>query len=139
MHPHASFTNGDGRTPIHQTSDMKHERTQSPTHTSTPFMEEKNTITTPTFEYTGIKETKKNKKTRTSTKELPNTGKTCGTHTAFREKKAHRQGQGPNQTQIRTKKTFANTFLMLGSSHSYHLALHCLADFLGKREATRAH
>ena len=32
-----------------------------------------------------------------------------------------------------------SVFLMLGSSHSYHLALHCLADFLFNKEATLAH
>ena len=31
------------------------------------------------------------------------------------------------------------TFLMLGSSHSYHRALHCLADFLCNNDAILAH
>ena len=32
-----------------------------------------------------------------------------------------------------------SVFFIEGSSHSYHLALHCLADFRFKREATLAH
>lgn len=32
-----------------------------------------------------------------------------------------------------------SVFLMLGSSHSYHRALHCLADFRCSKEAIRDH
>ena len=32
-----------------------------------------------------------------------------------------------------------SVFFIEGSNHSYHLALHCLADFLLSKEATLAH